>query len=112
MRQAISTKYLGATNSRGSRIKALGRKAGSLGAEMSLTVPWDHALGIDANHAAAAKALAVKLGWYGMYFAGGAPDESGNVYVCVADAFNALPWPVPVMQGEGADWFIVPVATA
>jgi hypothetical protein len=51
----ILTRYLGPTNTRGSRVKA---KSGS-GA--SITVGWDHELDSDQNHAAAAIALAVKI---------------------------------------------------
>lgn len=54
--QAIQTKYLGPTNHRGSRVKA-SCAAGSV------TVPWDHALNTENNHAAACAALCAKLGW-------------------------------------------------
>jgi hypothetical protein len=56
MLQAITTKYIGPTNYRGSRIKAR-CKAGSV------TVPWDYAISPNANHIAAARALCVKLQW-------------------------------------------------
>jgi hypothetical protein len=78
MRQAIFTKYLGATNLRGSRVKATAE------AGPSITVHWDDALDVDENHAAAAKALARKLGWHGRYFAGALKD--GNVYVSVGSS--------------------------
>ena len=54
--QAITTKYLAPTNSRGARIKATA-EAGSV------TVPYDHALNAFDNHHAAAVALANKFGW-------------------------------------------------
>lgn len=54
--QAIQTKYLGPTNSRGSRIKATA-------AAGSVTVSWDYALDQCDNHRAAAKALCDKFGW-------------------------------------------------
>ena len=54
--QAITTKYLGPTNTKGARVKA------SYPYE-SLTVPWDYALSTFENHANAAKSLAVTLGW-------------------------------------------------
>ena len=57
-RQAIETRFLGPTTARGSRVSArcdAGR----------IVVPWDHALNPVENHAAAARALAVKLGWLG-----------------------------------------------
>lgn len=66
--QAIVTKYFGPTDHRGSRIKAV-CEAGSL------TVAWDYALDVEANHHAAAVALATKLGWttewYGDLVTGG-----------------------------------------
>ena len=75
MRQSISTKYLGATNTRGSRVKAKSSSG------LSLTLSWDDALNTDANHGAAALALATKLGWKGRWVAGGDRDGRGNVFV-------------------------------
>ncbi len=54
--QAITTKYHGPTNSRGSRVIA---KC----AAGSVTVSYDDALNLDENHIAAAQALLEKLGW-------------------------------------------------
>ena len=51
--QAIMTKYLPATNFKGSRVKATA-SAGSV------TLHWDDALNHDANHTAAAMELAKK----------------------------------------------------
>jgi hypothetical protein len=48
--QAITTKYFGPTNARGSRIKATAERG-------SITVPYDHSLTNQANHVAAAQAL-------------------------------------------------------
>ncbi len=75
IRQAIVTKFLGPTNTRGSRIKAIA-SAGSK------TIEYDHALNTDGNHAAAAKALAEQFKWNGWWFGGGMPEGNGNVYVC------------------------------
>lgn len=75
MRQSISTRYIGPTNYRGSRVKA--RSSSGL----SLILSWDDAIGVDDNHRAAAHALAVKLKWSGRWIAGGAADGRGNVYV-------------------------------
>ena len=76
--QAIVTKYIGPTNSRGSRVKAT-CQAGSI------TVGWDDGLDQDDNHDAAAVALARKLGWtgpsYGKMARGALPSGAGNVYV-------------------------------
>lgn len=75
MRQAIVTKYLGPTDSRGSRVKATA-DAGSI------TVPWDDRLDVNANHDRAAVALAKKVGWSGTLLGGGLPrGMGGNVYV-------------------------------
>jgi hypothetical protein len=72
--QAIVTKYIGPSNTRGSRIKA--RAAAG-----SVTVPYNHALNIENNHAAATKALAAKLNWSGGWYIGGMPDDTGFVFV-------------------------------
>lgn len=74
MLQAIVTKYLGPTNSRGSRIKATA-------AAGSVTIGYRHSLNSDANHLEAAAALARKYGWTGRYVGGGVPDGSGCVFV-------------------------------
>lgn len=69
MRQAITTKYLGPTNHRGARVKATAQAG-------SVTVPWDHALGPQENHAEAAKALVAKYGWpRDVPWYGGATDD-------------------------------------
>lgn len=72
--QAIETKYLKATNVRGSRIKATALAG-------SLTVGYDYAFDSDANHAAAAQALIARLGWTGTFAQGG--NAAGNGYVFV-----------------------------
>lgn len=97
MRQAIVTKYLGPTNTRGARVKATA-DAGSV------IIGWDHALNSDQNHTRAARKLAEHFGWfeapfvpkgvnvpveYGIadieflrrWVAGGLPDNAGNAYV-------------------------------
>jgi hypothetical protein len=72
--QAITTKYLPATNFRPSRIKA-SCPAGSV------TLPYDYDE-IDGGHYQAVTALIKKLGWhdYGTWYAG--DMENGKVYVC------------------------------
>ena len=54
--QAIETKYISPTNSRGSRVKATA-EAGSV------TLSWDHSLNRVENHKAACEALIKKMGW-------------------------------------------------
>lgn len=61
--QAIETKWIGPTNTRGSRIIA-SCQAGKI------TVPWSYDLGIDDNHRAAARKLIKKLGWLGTWASG------------------------------------------
>ena len=77
MRQAISTKFLGPTNSRGARVKA-SCQAGST------TVEWDHALNPAGNHVRAAKQLAAHWGWRGDWYGGANPNNSGYTFVLVA----------------------------
>jgi hypothetical protein len=76
MRQAIVTKFHGPTNHRGARVKATA-DAGSV------TVSWDHSLCIEANHRAAALALASRYGWPLDMVGGGLPG-SGYVFVYAA----------------------------
>ena len=75
--QAIQTKYLGVTNTKGSRIKATC-------AAGSLTIPYPHELDGQPAHRKAAEALAAKLGWvgdrYGALLGGQLPDHS-HVFV-------------------------------
>lgn len=72
--QAIVTKFLSPTNTRGARIKATAQAG-------SVTVGYDYGLNSDDNHKRAAEALAAKFEWRGRWFDGGAPDGCGNVYV-------------------------------
>jgi hypothetical protein len=78
VRQAIVTKFLGPTNFRGARVKATAQAG-------SVTIGWDDALDTDANHTAAATALANKFGWLerNTMVGGASPDGCGNVYVLV-----------------------------
>ena len=78
MRQAIETKYLGPTNTKGARIKA-SAEAGHV------TVPFDYGPGTDNGaHDLAMIALVAKLGWCGVWARGGKADGTGNVYVCIS----------------------------
>lgn len=86
MYQAIQTKFLGPTNTRGARVKAIA-DAGSI------TVQWDHRLGIFENHEAAAVALARRYGWPEDMVGGGLPGR-GYAFVrrepATADLLAAL----------------------
>jgi len=61
--QAIETRYLGPTNTKGGRIKA--ECWGG-----SVTIPYDHALNTDENHYRAAMALAAKCAHHAEQFGG------------------------------------------
>jgi hypothetical protein len=76
--QAIATKYLGPTNSRGARVKAT-CQAGSV------VIAWDDADDVDQNHMNAALALCNKFAWAEdcNLVWGGLPNGEGNAYVLV-----------------------------
>lgn len=76
MRQAITTKYLPVTNRKPSRVKATA-EAGTI------TLEWDHAYNTDGNHIRAAKALAEKFKWKGLYFGGALPRSNNASYAFV-----------------------------
>ena len=61
--QAITTRYHGPTNYKGSRVIARAQAG-------SITMQWDDALNSDENHRAAAQALADKLKWPGAFVTG------------------------------------------
>lgn len=77
--QAIETKYLGPTNSRGSRVKAT-CEAGSV------VIEWDDALDSPENHDNAVRQLIARLDWAsaarGDWYRGGLKGSRGYVYVC------------------------------
>ncbi len=74
MYQAIQTKFLGPTNRLPGRVKATA-DAGSV------TVSWNHALGVTDNHKAAAVALARRFGWPEDMDGGSLPG-SGFAFIC------------------------------
>ena len=85
MTQSITTKYLGATDHRGERIKATATGARN---SYSFTHDWDYSLGATDNHIAAAKGLVEKLEWThleGQWTGGGYKDgvyaNGGMVFV-------------------------------
>lgn len=107
MRQSITTKYLGPTNSKGARVKAIARKASFCGSEMSATVPFSYE-GTEQAHCAAAKACAEKLGWSGLWVGGGSLNEDGYVFVnmpvtpSMIAGHTLAAHPLGI---EGRDWF-------
>lgn len=83
---SITTKYIGPTNTKGSRIRAT--RADHSTGDVTVTVPYDHALGIDDNHRFAAETLATKLGWSGHWHQGhGAPGFCHFVLATEHDGF-------------------------
>ncbi len=84
--QAIRTRYHGPTNSRGSRIIA---KCGA----GSVTMPYNHALNLDGNHAAAARLMLERMGWTGIYNGG---QFEHDYYWVVPSAWE----PVASIDGE------------
>lgn len=73
--QAVTTKFLPATNILGSRVKAT-----AVGG--SVTLSWDHTLSSEHNHAAAAKKLIEQQGWPGAWHIGALPYSPGYAFVC------------------------------
>ena len=71
--QAITTKYLGPTHTKGARIKATSANG------ESVTVSRNSALRIEDSHKEAAGELCVRLDWHGELVEGSTPD--GYVYV-------------------------------
>lgn len=82
--KAITTKYIGPTNTRGARIKATDSDGNAV------TLSIDYSLNHDQRHRAAALALVQKMNWGGEWVGGGTKD--GQVYVCIThndDRFTA-----------------------
>jgi hypothetical protein len=91
--QAIKTKYLGATNHRGARVKAMCNAC-------QVTIPWSYDLGAEANHDSARKSLQLKLAhegskkfgysymddpWLRPMVGGALPNNEGYAFVFVGD---------------------------
>ena len=78
MRQAITTKFAGPTDTQGSRVIARCQAK-------RLIVPWGDELSVEKNHELAAELLAESLGWLdGWHLVGGAlPDGTGYCFVLV-----------------------------
>lgn len=74
--QAIVTKWMPPTDTRGSRIKVwCDAKA--------LVVPWDHEYGAQVNHQNAIAKLLRAQGWGGQWVTGAAPKRSPHFLVAV-----------------------------
>jgi hypothetical protein len=77
--QAIETRYIGPTNTKGGRIKATAWAG-------SITIGYDHALDVQGNHKRAADALIAKMGWQGTFAQGGNVKGDGYYFVNVEGA--------------------------
>ena len=73
--QAIQTRFMGATNRLGSRIKATAASGCA-----SISVKPDHSRSIELDHAEAAMKLAAQLGWAGNWIMGGMWND-GYIFV-------------------------------
>jgi|SRR5882757_684953 len=83
--QAIETKYIGPTNTKGSRIKATAWAG-------SVTVPYDHSLSLDSNHRAAALRLCELHQWNSQHHGdimGGDLKNGNSVWVLVTPSAYA-----------------------
>lgn len=78
MFRAIHTKYIGPSNTRGSRIKAFD-EAGN-----SVTIGYDDDVKRDEPYAEACRKLCEKMGWTGRLVGGG--TKGGYTFVFVEDA--------------------------
>jgi hypothetical protein len=98
MAAAIHTRY------RNGRIRAWTKDGKGI---MSLIVPYDHSLHHSRRHGAAAKALAEKLGWSGLWVIGHNEDNSiCAVQPCGPEAGDRFLGDVDFTAIEDEDYFI------
>jgi hypothetical protein len=76
--RAIRTRYVGPTNTKGSRIIADAGDAAS-----RVILEYDYGLNTVDNHATAAEAVRDKMGWRGGFFTDLVGGEIDNTYVWV-----------------------------
>jgi hypothetical protein len=112
MSQGIETRYQGQTNTKPARFKALARKAWNGLPAMALTLPASAGpCTVQNEHCRAAKALAEKLDWRGLWIAGGSADENGFNWTNLPGSYSRA-WVDKYIAGkEGADWFFLPEKT-
>ena len=82
--QTIITKFISATDTRGSRIKASFASGGANDNRPSVTIPYPHEDSGAACHWQAAKILVERMGWHGREFTSGALND-GYVFVFSSD---------------------------
>jgi hypothetical protein len=103
MSAAIHTRY--GSGARGSYIRAWTKDGKG---DMALRLPYPHELHHARRHQAAAKALAERLGWSGLWIVGKNDDNSicAVQWPCLAEAL------APDHLGiDGEDYFFVPEAS-
>ena len=71
--QTITTKFIGATNTKGERVKAISSSG------ISVTIPWSYDGDTLGCHFEAVEALCKKIGWTGDFIAGSV--DRGYVWV-------------------------------
>lgn len=76
--KAIKTKFLPATNNRGSRIKATAEGGER---DHQVTIGYPHEFNAEQAHQQAAKALCAKMGWHGSMATGGLRDCYVHVFI-------------------------------
>jgi len=101
MAQAIVVRYSGQTNSRGSRYIATAWAG-------RVSRACDNAVSAEANAALAARKLAEKYGWTGLFIMGEMPDGQARVYVWAGDTRPDAGEALAVFGIEGRDWFFIP----
>lgn len=94
----IFTKYLGPTNTRGSRVKAWVRSL-SGGQNPYVVVPYMYGMSQEMNHDSAALELAEQLGWLGSWVAG--DHDTGRVFVRVVTGNPAASFTVTDAKPQG-----------
>ncbi|MDB4989037.1 MAG: hypothetical protein JWN04_4215 [Myxococcaceae bacterium] len=82
MYQAIETRFFGPTNHRGSRVRVKCQAR-------TMYVSWDHALDSEANHVAAARALATAMEWSGAWVGGALADGRGYAFASLRGSEEA-----------------------
>lgn len=73
----IETKFIGPTNTRGSRISAT-----ALSTKQRIVIDWDQSVNSDQNHKVACLRLAVKFGWIHGDWVMGAGSNGSQIFVC------------------------------
>jgi hypothetical protein len=116
VQQAIATHYIGPSNVRGSRVKAVARNKEAWGdaikPALTLTDGWDDSNGAEHNHCRIAQLLATELKWSGVYVGGHNPDGRGYTFVNIGGSMTedrvALSTALFTCgRIEGRDWFVV-----